>query len=246
MKRDIDFKSIVPKFDEILKRGLRSGAGESAGEIGCIENAVCEAMGLPYSDAPDCVTESIAVFKRGLNDCGWSSNEARAAGLRDLGIAQIGSKGVITDMAFSTLLAERMIRHFIPALFRDVFKDEPHCLAAADECERVGSRDAASAASYAASCAARDAASAASYAARDASYAARAASYAARDASYAARAASYAARAASYAARDASDAARAASYAARDKYLLLSASIALQVLRDLKSPGCEWLAQESK
>ncbi len=261
MATKIDFKKIVPKFDEILTRGLCKGVGERDGQM-CIEAAICAAMDLPHGDDPVCVADSVRAYKIGLNDSEWSSPAARAAGLRDLGIAQIGSKGVVDDVAFVTRLSELTIRHFIPALFRDVFKDDPKCLAAADECERVGSSyaasaaraasDAARAASYAAR-AASDAASAASYAARaasdaasDASYAASDAASAARAASYAASAASYAARAASYAARAASYAASDASYAASDKYLLLSASLALQALRELKSPGCAWLAKESK
>lgn len=56
----IDFESIIPKFDKLLERGLKSGGGSGPGEIGCIENVVCEAMGLPYSDRPECVTESVA------------------------------------------------------------------------------------------------------------------------------------------------------------------------------------------
>jgi hypothetical protein len=126
----------------------------------------------------------------------------------------------------------------------------------------AAARDAASYAPYAA-----DAASYASYAARvaDASYAAStayayasaasAAFFAAASAASAADAADVGAAAARDAARDA--AAVAASYTsytsyaaavaadaaavAGEKYLLLSAQIALETLRELGSPGCEWL-----
>ena len=241
MKTKIDFEALIPKFDKILKRGLRKGGGLKAGDIGCVENAVCEAIGLPYSDDPKCVAASVRTYKIGLNDAAWSSNEARASGLRDLGIAQIGSKGVVDDVAFAEGLSKLIIRHFIPALFRDVFRDEPKCLEAADRCAAAVPAATPSAASDAASYAA-SAARSARYAASDAASAAR---YAASDAacyaaSYAASAASDAASAARYAARAACDA---ACDAASDKYLLLSASLALQVLRELKSPGCEWIDQ---
>jgi len=154
MKTKIDFEALIPKFDKILKRGLRKGGGLKAGDIGCVENAVCEAIGLPYSDDPKCVAASVRTYKIGLNDAAWSSNEARASGLRDLGIAQIGSKGVVDDVAFAEGLSKLIIRHFIPALFRDVFRDEPKCLEAADRCAAAVPAATPSAASDAASAAA--------------------------------------------------------------------------------------------
>ena len=204
---------LVGKIDSILARGLCSGVGSRDGQM-CIEAAICCALNLPHGDDPKCVAESVRSFKIHLNDCEWSSPEARAKGLRNIGIAQLGSNGVVDDVKFATILAEKVIRRVIPKLFRDHFKDEA-MLAAADRCEAEGTSDAARAA-------------------RAASDAARAASDAA---SYAARAASDAARAASYAAR----AARAASYAASDSFLIAVADCGLEVLRELKSPGCEFI-----
>src|SRR5437773_717890 len=106
----IDFITVIPKFDAILKRGLKRGGGNEVGTVGCIENAVCEALGLPYSDNPGCVTPAIASYKRHLNDKGWSSNDARAKGLRDIGIAQIGSNGIVDDKEFARRLADKTAR----------------------------------------------------------------------------------------------------------------------------------------
>jgi len=50
------------------------------------------------------------MFKIRLNDARWSSPTARATGLRDLGIAQLGSLGVVKDTEFVKLMAEKTIR----------------------------------------------------------------------------------------------------------------------------------------
>src|ERR1700721_260365 len=96
---------VIQKFDAILERGLCKGVGERDGQM-CIEAAVCAAMDLPHGDEPTCVEPAVRKFKIGLNDSNWSSPAARAAGLRDLGIAQIGSLGVVNGAEFSKLLAE--------------------------------------------------------------------------------------------------------------------------------------------
>ena len=204
--KNIDPAILVPKFDAILSRGLCTGLGVR-GEQECIEAAVCEVLGLPHGDNPEeYVSAAVRSYKIALNDvASWSSPHARAAGLRDLGLAQIGSRGVVDDLEFSRRLAEQHIRVLIPALFRELFPNQKALLDAAKLCEAEGTHKAA--------------------------YAARAA---ADVAAYAARAA------AAYAA----DVAGAAAYAAgaADRYLRLSASIALQVLIDLKSPGTAWIA----
>lgn len=213
-------KQVVEKFDAILSRGLCSGVGRPNGQM-CIEAAVVQALGLPFGDNLKCVEPAIRSFKITLNDSRWSSPQARAAGLRDLGIAQIGSMGVVDGKEFVLLLSIKTIKVLIPALFREVFPSNVHCLNAATKCEEEGT-------------------------AATARYADDVATTAA-DADTTNDAARYAAAAALYAA--AIDADAAAAYAARyanytnfaDKYLLLSAKLALDVLRELKSPGCEWI-----
>lgn len=184
---NINFQDVIPKFDAILDRGLSSGLGEGGGQV-CVEAALCEAMGLPHGDDPRCVAASVRAFKISLNDCPWSSPMARAAGLRDLGIAQLGSLGVIDDVEFVRRLAEATVRKIIPKLFRDLFT--------ADRCETEGTMGAARAARAAAAAEAAGAAAEGAAAAMDTN---------------------------------------------PDRYLLLSASIALDILRDMKSPGCKWI-----
>ncbi len=242
----LDFAAIIPKFDAILARGLSLGLGDRDGQM-CIEAAVCAALDLPHGDQPTCVAPSVRRFKIALNDKNWSSPEARSAGLRDLGIAQIGSAGVVNDIAFVRLLAERTIRVLVPDLFRRVFTTNDILLAAALRCEQEGTAESARAASAAANAASAAYAAAASAAASAAAYAADAAAYAAYDA--AADAAADAADAASAAASAAYDAAAAAAaYAATanpDYYLRMIAGLALDVLIELKSPGAAFIGARS-
>jgi hypothetical protein len=218
----IDFPTVIAKFDQILERGLCAGVGQRDGQM-CVEAAICAAMDLPHGDDPVCVEPAVRAFKILLNDAVWSSPQARAAGLRDLGIAQIGSAGVVDGVEFARRMTEQTIRVLIPVLFRDIFTQDTElhraCRAVATRCEVEGSRDAAAAAATAA----------VHY---TTAYAASA--YAA-NAAAAANAVAYV-----YAAAAAATAYAAAAYAA-DKYLRLSASLALAVLREMKSPGCAWV-----
>ena len=132
----------VKEFDRILACGLSNGLGKRGDKV-CIEAAICQVIGLKHGDDPGCVTESIRQFKMRLNDSRWSSPKARAAGLHDLGLAQLGSKGVVSDKDFSQRIAEKTIRVLIPTLFREMFKDKPDCLVAADKCEKEGTSESA-------------------------------------------------------------------------------------------------------
>ncbi len=271
MKNTLLTREQLESYDRILEKGLSGGLGEKGGQL-CIEAALCEVLGLPHGDDPGCVALSVRRYKIALNDCSWTSPATRAAGLRQLGLAQLGSLGVVSDVAFSTRLAEKTIKVLIPELFRDVFPRNPAALAAAQKCEQDGSAAAASAA-YAAARAARAEAAAAgaawsaeAAAARAAAQAAGAAeaAWAAAEAAWAAEAAAdwsawsaaeaaarAAARAAAKAAWSAGSAAEAAWSAGEDsgsawaagsdKYLVMSAALALEVLQELKSPGCMYV-----
>jgi len=246
--------NVIARFDEVLSRGLCVGVGERDGQM-CIEAAICYALDLPHGDDPDCVTESVRKYKICLNDTKWSSPGARAKGLRDLGIAQIGSKGVISDVEFSKRLQKKTIHVLIPKLFREIFtdltrNDHLKCLETAKKCEELSTAAEAAAAARAAEAA--WAAAVVGAAAEAAAWAAEAAwaTEAARAVEVvgaAAWAAARAARAAEAAARAAGAAARAAGAvdavwaAGADEYLRLSASLALEVLRELKSPGVAYL-----
>ena len=65
------------------------------------------------SDNPPCVSQVLRRFKMRLNDCEWSSPEARAAGLRRLAVAQLGSALCLDDIDFarrvSTLVKQKYV-----------------------------------------------------------------------------------------------------------------------------------------
>ena len=206
-------KTLANKVLETVDAGLTKGMGKPIPGQMCVEAAVCFAMGLPHSDNPTCVGKAVRAFKIHLNDASWSSNVARATGMRKLAVAQLGSDK-IDQVEFAKLVSIGTVNRLIPELFQDIVKQYPEHKDrfnnVAKRCKEASSLDEA-----------REAADAANAAAANA--AANAADYA----SYAANAANYAANA--------------AANAAADKYLAISAEIALEALIKLKSPGCEYL-----
>ena len=90
-------REIAVAVRDVVDAGLSSGVGSrTPGEM-CVEAAVCYALGLPHGDDPGCVAQSLRRLKIGLNDARWSSKTARAAGLRRLALAQLGSAGVLDE-----------------------------------------------------------------------------------------------------------------------------------------------------
>ena len=197
---------IASKVLEVVDAGLVRGVGKpTPGEM-CVEAAVCYALGQKHGDKPSCVSPAVRSLKITLNDSAWSSDQARAKGLRRLAIAQLGTKGVLNDREFVKRASEIAIRKAVPyALWcaAKVHKDawnKQALLNAAQRCERKGTKKAAGAA--------RGAARVAGWAA---------------EAAWAVRVAAWAAE------------------AERDRILSLFAEEIVQVLIELKAPGCEWL-----
>lgn len=178
----------VKKFDEILSRGLSDGLGNRNGQM-CIEAAICTVLDLLHGDDPQCVAKSVRSFKISLNNKKWSSAEARAKGLRDLGLAQLGSLGVVDDKIFVKRLAEEIIGQILPKLFRKLYPKNVKFMELVDICEKEKSRKSAV------------------------------------NLKNAAAAAAYAAAAAKE----------------KDSYLILAAKIALDILKEMGSPGCQLL-----
>src|SRR5690606_13425965 len=90
MKMEAKFEiteGLVTKLLGVVDAGLVDGVGEPEPGKMCVEAAVCYAMGLPHSDKPTCVSPALRALKIRLNDSSWSSNEARAKGLRRLAVA---------------------------------------------------------------------------------------------------------------------------------------------------------------
>jgi hypothetical protein len=254
-------ESIARKVLKVVDAGLSGGLGSPTPGNMCVEAAVCYALGLPHGDDPQCVSHALRSLKIRLNDSSWSSKAARAAGMRRLAVAQLGSKGELNDVEFAKRVATMAIRKSVPIALRaaaSIQKESNHkaaLLAAVDRCEKEGTRESAlnakriaahdDAASYA-----YDAASYAAYAVDAAEHAAAVASYASYAAEHAAVVASYASYAdASYASYAAEHAAVVASYAsaadakkiARDTVLAEFAEDVVQILIEMKAPGCQWL-----
>src|SRR6202522_1377095 len=196
---------IAAKVLATVDAGLCSGVGVP--ELGkmSVEAAVCYALGLPHGDEPSCVSRALRSFKIKLNDAKWSSNTARAKGLRRLALVQLGSAGHLDDRKFAKRVAKLAIQKAVPAALRaaaSIHKDAKHreaLLEHASICEREGTRQAALDAKKAAAAAAADAA-AGDYAAYAAAYAGPNPAGALRRAAYAADYAAYAAAAAAAAA----------------------------------------------
>lgn len=243
---------IARKVLTTVDAGLVKGVGKPIPGQMCVEAAVCYAMGLPHSDYPACVGGSVRAFMIRLNDALWPSDAARAAGLRKLAVAQLGSER-IDQQAFADIVVEQTIRRIVPIALRaaaEVNPDHAESLeAAAVRCEGEGSREAAEAAKKAAHAAYVAATDAATDAAHAAYVAANAATDVATDAARAATdAADYAADDVTFDAAYAAEAsARAAAVAERDRVLRVAADIGLQALITLESPGCGylWLCDES-
>ena len=49
-----------------------------------------------------------------MNDCAWSTSSARAIGMREVAIAQLGSKGVIDQTKYVRLLAQYTMDEIVP------------------------------------------------------------------------------------------------------------------------------------
>lgn len=73
---------------------------------------------MEFTDEPKCVTADLRALKISLNDRGWSSMRARAKGLHDLGLAQVGSRGVITNKQFNKAFLEEAKVKLIPMLIK--------------------------------------------------------------------------------------------------------------------------------
>lgn len=198
-------RKLAKKVLDIVDKGLVSGIGNPVPGECCVEAAVCLAMGLPHGDEPECVAPALRALKITLNDAAWSSNDARAKGLRRLALAQLGSKGALDETEFARRVAEQTIRITVSRALHfaaNAHPQEEHKIklrAAAEACFKNGKKEDASAASRAAS----DASLAASWAASDA--------------------ASWAASAAS------------------DAELSGFAEMIVQVLVEIKAPGCKFL-----
>jgi hypothetical protein len=212
------------KVAEVVGKGLRRGMGNPTPGKMCVEAAVCYAMGLPHSDEPPCVSESVRSAKIRLNDSNWSSDRARGMGMLAVAVGQLGSKDVVDDQRFAEMFLWRVVREIVCPLFDKIGLPE--------HAEAMRRADILGILKRSAFTAAHAAAHLTSPIAAKATYAA---TYAANAAGNAAAKAAYATAATT--ANSAAHAANVAAHASADETLTQTAGILMDCLRECGSPG---------
>ena len=225
---------LIRKLLATVDAGLTAGLGVPTPGKMCVEAAIAFALGEPHSDGPTCVHPVVRAGKIALNDCAWSSDLARAKGLRRVAIAQLGSTE-IDYVKYVTLLAQYTHNEIVPLAAESAAKYA--------ESAAISAESAAEYAAISAECAAKSAAKYAESAAISAESAAESAAISAKCAAKsAAESAAISAKYAEYAAESAAKcAAESAAESDRDAVLRLSADLMVRALKECGSPGCEWL-----
>jgi hypothetical protein len=244
------------------------------------ERPLCDVLGRPRpspsSDGLGWVSPALRTLTGCLHGCRWTSSKVRAEGLRRLALAQLGSHA-LDDREFARRVAQLTIRTVLPRALRAVAaalelaptegarksaKKEARreakreaLLAAAERCEREGSRDAANAAEAAANAVTEEWKSLPSKASDIASgtwhaaiHAAKAHAAANNDIAYLVAglarneaelsAAAIAARPVEFAMDDVG---RAVYYTGRNAETIAFAESVLKILAEMEAPGCRWL-----
>lgn len=117
-------KKLAAEILRVVDKGLCSGVGKGRPGEMCVEAAICYVLeGDGGDDDPECVDENIRDFKINLNDeKGWSSNKARARGMRRAAIAQLGSAGVRCGK-FDEFVTEYLHRTLTSRVLRKLVDD---------------------------------------------------------------------------------------------------------------------------
>ncbi|HVM91181.1 MAG TPA: hypothetical protein VMT67_00135 [Terriglobales bacterium] len=131
----------VKKILALVDQGLSHGLGKPEPGKMCVEAAVCSVLEGRHGDDPACVGSAVREFKINLNDQNWSTNAARAAGLRRLAIAQLGSD-TISQEDFVAALALGTVTEILP-LVLPAGKERDRCAAATTLKEARSAADAA-------------------------------------------------------------------------------------------------------
>ena len=117
-------KELVTKINKLLDEGLVCGLGNPIPGKMCVEALICYALDLPHGDEPNCVSPAIRSLKIRLNDSNWSSNKARAEGMRNLAVLQLGTNNNFSDVDFAHKVAMFTCCEFIPFFLRDIDKEK--------------------------------------------------------------------------------------------------------------------------
>lgn len=230
-------ETLVRKVLEVVDAGLTRGLGTPIPGQMCVEAAVNYAMGAPHGDEPSCVAPLLRGLKIALNDHSWSSEMARAKGMRRLAIAQLGSAGTLDEFEFASRIERAVIQTQVPMALRSaaslcIFSNQLKLLETANLCEWDPIRDNAIAARQVAYYVSLNVLPSAFYVVQAA---VEAAAFAVEilpvSIKYAAHAVAHAAAAVTYADQS----------TPRDKVFADFAESIVQILVDMKAPGCQWL-----
>jgi len=117
-------QNLVNKIHSFLDKGVTPGLSKDPkpGSM-CLEQIVSYALEEEINDKPSCVGKQVRWFVVSLNDCDWSSPSARAEGIRDLAIAQLGSDSLNQD-EFRDKLRFAVITKLLPSMFRDLGEEK--------------------------------------------------------------------------------------------------------------------------
>ena len=119
-------RTLAKKILELVDTGLCKGLGKAEPGNMCIEAAVCYAMGLPHDDKPPCVHPYVRQLKISINDCEWSSNAARAKGMRRLAIAQLGTADTLNGEEFNKRIVHLVLTASLPRALRHAASVHPY------------------------------------------------------------------------------------------------------------------------
>lgn len=123
-------------YNEYLNRGLCQGIGTTDSQM-CIEAVICNLVEGDHYDTPECVSPAVRHYLINLNDANWSSPEARAKGLHDLGLAQLGSQDIIYWDTFSQGVHLATIQRTIPELLLSEFPDDAEVAQLSEKYKRL-------------------------------------------------------------------------------------------------------------
>jgi hypothetical protein len=136
-KKVVVNKALAAKVLEVVNAGLCYGFGDPEPGKMCVESAVCYAMGESHNDRPSCVDLEVIHAKIALNDESWSSDKARANGLRRVAIAQLGSRDVVKN--FDEVFFQNLANKYVPQLVeKGLFTRATYVL---DACEHASLKD---------------------------------------------------------------------------------------------------------
>lgn len=110
----------VKKIVELTRLGVCTGLGNpNPGEM-CIEAIVSNVVDGRHDSSPSCVVGAVRQLKINLNDLKWYSPLTRGLGLQKIAIAQLGSRGAISEAEFQDSVCLYFVQILLPALVQHV------------------------------------------------------------------------------------------------------------------------------